>query len=122
MLSAKSIQVANKRQSRRAADRLVLQLRVDGPGIRRGRVPIPELVTICQEMQNAISRQAEALEGRKTVHPGPVSLIIRRECTLELVGIKGGCATLQFDVGTPQVTLEENSFQIERPTESRAND
>jgi hypothetical protein len=84
-----------------------LQLRVDGPGIRRGRVPIPELITICQEMQNAISRQAEALEGRKTVHPGPVSLIIRRECTLELVGISGGCATLQFDVAKPQVTLEE---------------
>ena len=107
ILSPKSIPLANKRQTRSAADKAVLQLRVDGPGIRRGRVPIPELITICQEMQNAISRQAEALEGRKTVHPGPVALIIRQECTLELIGIKGGSATLQFDVAKPQVTLEE---------------
>lgn len=99
--------MAKKRQIRSTTDNLILQLRVDGPGIRRGRVPIPELITICQEMQNAISRQAEALEGRKTMHPGPVSSIIQRECTLELVGIKGGCATLQFDVAKPRVTIEE---------------
>jgi len=99
--------VAKKRQIRGPANNQVLQLRVDGPGIRSGRIPIPELITICQEMQNAISRQAEALEGRKTTHPGPVASIIRRECTLELVGIKGGCATLQFDVAKPQATIME---------------
>jgi hypothetical protein len=73
--------------------------------VRRGRIPVPDLIRICQEMQNAVSRQAEAQEGKKTMHPGPVALSIQQECTLELVGIKGGSTLLQFDLAKPQIPL-----------------
>ncbi len=84
----------------------VLRLKVDGPGIRKGRVPVPELVRICREAQDAINRQAEALKKRKTYHPGPVGHSIQEECTLELIGIHGNSpTTLDFDLRKPQRAL-----------------
>lgn len=86
--------------------RPVLQLKVDGPGMRKGRIPVPELVRICREAQDAINRQAEALKKRKTYHPGPVGLSIKEECTLELIGIHGNSpTTLDFDLRKPQRAL-----------------
>ena len=83
-----------------------MQLKVDGPGIRKGRVPVPELVRICREAQDAINRQAEALKKRKTYHPGPVGHSIQEECTLELTGIHGNSpTTLDFDLRKPQRAL-----------------
>jgi hypothetical protein len=85
----------------------VLQLKVDGPGIRKGRVPVPELIRICEEAQNAINKQAEALKQRKTYHPGPVEHSIQEECTLELIGIHGNSpTTLDFDLRKPQRALD----------------
>jgi hypothetical protein len=100
--TAKKRRKVNERQS-------VLQLKVHGPGVRSGRLAVPDLIRICQEMQNAISRQAEAIEGRKTLHPGPIAQTIQLECTLELVGIKKGTTTLQFDVAKPQTRLFEDA-------------
>ena len=69
-------------------------------------MPIPELVRICQEAQNAINKQAEALKKRKTYHPGPVGHSIQEECTLELIGIHGNSpTTLDFDLRKPQPAL-----------------
>ncbi len=52
-----------------------------------------------------MNRQAEAIEGRKTVHPGPVSQQIRHECTLELIGIRKGSTQLDFGLAKPQMVL-----------------
>lgn len=101
--------MANKKRKSelQSGPRPVLQLKIDGPGMRKGRVPIPELVRICQEAQNAINRQAEALKKRKTYHPGPVGHSIQEECTLELIGIHGNSpTTLDFDLRKPQRTLD----------------
>jgi hypothetical protein len=94
--------------SRRSKDKssVILRLRVNGPGIRKGRIPVPELIRICQEAQNAVNRQAEALQGRNTVHPGPIPGVIRRECTLELVDVGSGSATLDFDLQRAQLPLD----------------
>ncbi|MGI8741567.1 MAG: hypothetical protein ACR2NN_03145 [Bryobacteraceae bacterium] len=46
------------------------------------------------------------MEGRKTVHPGPIADSIRHECTLELIAIKKGSTTLQFDFAKPQLPLD----------------
>lgn len=83
----------------------VLQLKVRGPGVRSGKIPVPDLIRICADLQNAVRRQAEALEGRKTIHPGPTTLQIREECTLELIGIKKGTTTLNFGITKPQIPL-----------------
>lgn len=56
----------------------------------------------CEEAQRAINRQAEALEGRRTIHPGPIIESLRKECTLELIGMKRGSTRLQFGLVRPQ--------------------
>jgi hypothetical protein len=108
---------AKKNETRRAKrnprkGNVLLQLKVDGPGIRRGRIPVPDLIKICQETQNAVSRQAEAIKGRTTLHPGPIAASIQQECTLELIGIGVGSATLRFDLAKPQMPLFEEAGRL----------
>lgn len=85
----------------------VLTLRVRGPGIGNGRIPVPDLVKICQEAQAAVKKQAEAMEGRKTTHPGRVAAAILDECTLELIKVGKGSTTLQFAFAKPQMKIAE---------------
>jgi hypothetical protein len=82
-----------------------LKLRVRGAQIRPGRIPVPELIVICQSAQAAVNRQAEALEGRQTLRPGPPPDTTKLECTLELLGIGKGSAVLAFDQAKPQQNL-----------------
>jgi hypothetical protein len=89
----------------------VLRLKLRGPGIGRGRIPVPDLIKICQEAQAAVKKQAEAMEGRKTIHPGPVAAGILDECTLELIGIKKGSTTLEFAFSKPQMQIAEMEAQ-----------
>lgn len=84
----------------------ILQLKLRGPGVARGRIAVPDLIKICQEAQNVINKQAEAMKGRKTIHLGPTSGTIQQECTLELIGIKKGSTTLQFGLAKPQIPFE----------------
>jgi hypothetical protein len=79
-----------------AGKKPILTLRVKGPGVRSGRISIPDLIQICSEAQNSLNRQAEAVEGFKTMHPGPVKNVIRKGCTLDLVRIGKGSTTLSF--------------------------
>jgi len=95
--------MANKRRNKSVP---ILQLKLGGPGLRRGRIPVPDLIRVCEEAQNLVNKQAEALKGRKTRHPGPTAGTIQHECTLELIGIKRGSTTLQFDLAKPQMNLE----------------
>lgn len=84
----------------------LLTLKVEGPDIRPGRIPIPDLLVVCEHAQSAVNRQAEAIEGRElTLRPGPKIGKVRQECTLELVCIGKGSATLGFDRAKPQQTL-----------------
>ncbi len=98
---------------RMKGDRPVLELKVSGPNIRRGRIPLPELIKICQQAQKAVLRQAEALEGKRTLHPGPANATIVKSCTLELVGVKGGSTRLQFSPAQQQVPLPEAPTLVE---------
>src|SRR5438552_3411198 len=85
----------------------VLRLKLRGPEVRSGRIPVPDLIKICQEAQTAVKKQAEAMEGRKTIHPGPVASAILEECTLELIAIKRGSTTLEFAFARPQLRIAE---------------
>ena len=88
-------------------DKPILRVKLKGPGVRSGRIAVPDLIRLCEEAQNAVIRQAEAIEGRKTIHPGPPSNAIRNECTLELMAIKKGSTTLEFALARPQLKLDE---------------
>jgi hypothetical protein len=83
----------------------VLKLKLRGPGVRKGRISVPDLIRICGEAQNVINKQAEVMKGKKTIHPGPTSGEIQDECTLELIGIKDGSTVLEFDLAKPQLNF-----------------
>lgn len=91
-----------------------LKLTLDGPGVAQGRISIPDLIRVCEEAQNAVTRQAEALEGRKNIHPGPTTVGIRAECTLDLVSIDEGSTVLGFDLARSQMILQDqNTLGVE---------
>jgi len=94
-----------QRKRRIPKAKLALALKVSGASIKSGRIPIPELLVICQHAQSAVNRQAEALEGRPTLRPGPKLGKVRLECTLELVSLGPGSAVLGFDKARPQANL-----------------
>lgn len=91
-----------KKRKSKPGKKAILTLRVKGPGVRSGRISIPDLIRICSEAQNSLNRQAESIEGFKTMHPGPVKDLIRNECTLDLVHIGKGSTTLSFVPAAPQ--------------------
>jgi hypothetical protein len=111
MLEAEPRGMAKKK---RILSRPVLRLTLKGPGVRRGHITVPDLLRICEQAQNTINKQAEALKGRKTIHRGPTTAIIQQECTLELTGIKGGSTTLEFGLAKPQAHFEfKEQFGVE---------
>ena len=83
----------SKRQKR---PRSILRLKVHGPHIKPGRIPIPELLVICEQAQLAVNRQAEVLRGKPGLRPGPTATLVKDECTLELFSIGRGSAVMSF--------------------------
>lgn len=76
---------------------------------------MPLLLKVCSEAQTAVNRQAQALEGKRTLRPGPVIASVSRECTLELFGLKKGSTTLNFARAAEQGMLVESqsmSFEV----------
>jgi len=91
----------------RRRPRTILRLRVAGPGIRPGRIPIPDLLVICGEAQSAVTRQAEAMLGGKSLRTGPARETVRAECTLDLFAIGKGSATMSFAQPESNQTLQQ---------------
>lgn len=83
----------------------LLKLRIDGPGVRSGAISVPDLIHICQAMQDAVNRQAEAMRGGQSLRPGPHSAVVSQECTLELTGIGKGSTVLPFTLAKSQQPL-----------------
>jgi hypothetical protein len=83
----------------------LLKLRIQGPGVRSGAIAVPDLIRICKATQDAVNRQAEALQGGQSLRPGPKMLVVYKECTLELTGIKKGSTILPFTLAKPQQPL-----------------
>ena len=84
-----------------------LKVKVEGPGVHRKSIPIPDLVKICSGIQSAIHRQAEAMEkpSAQTLRRGPITANVQKECTLELFGIVAGSTGLLFRYSKPQEHL-----------------
>lgn len=80
----------------------VLKLRIEGPGVRSGSISVPDLLRICESAQNAVNRQAEAMQGKVSLRPGPRTANVIAECTLELTGIEKGSSVLPFRLANPQ--------------------
>ena len=68
---------------------------------------MPDLVKICDQVQAAVNRQAEALEGLKTLRPGPYTARTKIECTLDLLPPRKGSTVLPFAIAKPQMALSD---------------
>ena len=85
----------------------VLKVKVSGPGVAPGRIAIPDLTTICNQIQCAVNRQAEALEGLKSLRPGPFTAKAKVECTLEVLPFREGSTVLAFVLARPQIPIDQ---------------
>jgi hypothetical protein len=93
------------KKKRISASSPILKLKLRGPGVRKGRITVPDLIKVCESAQNLVNKQAEVMKGKKTIHPGPTADSIQDECTLELIGIKDGSTVLEFDLAKPQLNF-----------------
>jgi len=102
---------ANKRQSGEIPvprrPKYVLKVDIDGPGVHKKSIAIPDLVKICEAIQTAVHRQAEAMQkpSAQTLRRGPITATAQKECTLELFGITSGSTGLSFRYAKPQQYL-----------------
>jgi hypothetical protein len=88
-------------KSRKRRGRRALTLKIEGPGIRPGRVPLPELVEICKHIQAAVMKQADVIQGHRSTRPGRKTAKVLDHCTLELSALGTGSARLSFDAYRP---------------------
>jgi len=95
MRNRKKIIRAKKEQARPT---YALKVKVEGPGVHRKSIQIPELLKICSALQSAVHRQAEAMErpSATTLRRGPITASAQDECTLELTGLVAGSTGLLF--------------------------
>jgi hypothetical protein len=73
----------------------LLKIKITGPDLKPGHIPVQLLLKICGEVQRAVNRQAKALAG-KPLGPGRHTKEVVQECNLDLVGLKKGSTTLDF--------------------------
>jgi hypothetical protein len=73
--------------------------------VQPGMILVPDLLRICQAVQDAVNRQAEAMRGGTSLRPGPRTNEVHEECTLALVGIEKGSTVLPFRLAKPQQLL-----------------
>jgi hypothetical protein len=84
-----------------------LKVKVEGPGVHRKSIAIPDLLKICTAIQTAVHRQAESMQRptANTLRRGPITASAQQECTLELTAITGGSTGLTFRYSKPQQHL-----------------
>lgn len=103
--------IASKKQSGEIPvsrrPKYVLKVEVDGPGVHKKSIAVPDLVKICEAIQTAVHRQAEVMQmpSAQTLRRGPITATAQKECTLELFGISSGSTGLSFRYSKPQQHL-----------------
>jgi hypothetical protein len=84
-----------------------LKVEIEGPGVHKKSIAIPDLIHICEAIQSAVHRQAEVMERptAQTLRRGPITTSAQQECTLELTSITAGSTALSFKYAKPQQSL-----------------
>jgi hypothetical protein len=84
-----------------------LKVEIEGPGVHKKSIAIPDLIRICDAIQSAVHRQAEAMQrpSAQTLRRGPITASAQQECTLELTSITAGSTALSFKYAKPQQPL-----------------
>ena len=72
----------------------LLTIKISGPGVKPGCVALPVLLKICHEAQEAVNRQAQAIELKTSGKP--MTEAARQGCMLELIALKRGSTALEF--------------------------
>jgi hypothetical protein len=81
----------------------LLKIKIAGPGVKPGCIALGLLYKICNEAQEAVNRQAQAIESKTTGKP--ITEAALRECGLELVGLRRGSTILEFSPASKRRSL-----------------
>ncbi len=92
----------------RASARHLLSIKIDGPNIKPGRIPLTDLVALGESLTKAIERSALSLGGEVlSSKRGRRSRKLTDPCALELVSIGEGSVTLGFERVTKTPKFDE---------------
>src|SRR5258708_4780082 len=81
----------------------LLEIKISGPGVKPGCIALGLLYKICHEAQEAVNRQAQAIESKTSGES--ITEAAMRECRLELVGLRKGSTILEFSPASKRPSL-----------------
>src|SRR5450432_584816 len=93
----------------------LLEIKISGPGVKPGCIALGLLYKICHEAQEAVNRQAQAIESKTTGKP--ITEAAMRECRLELVGLRKGSTILKFSPANKQSLPKTELLGVEAVSE-----
>lgn len=86
----------------------LLTIKLDGPKIKPGRIPLSDLVALGDRLMKAIERSAMILGGKAvSLKRGRRAKKLREPCALDLVSIGRGSVTLGFERTTKLPEFDE---------------
>ncbi|MDR7415796.1 MAG: hypothetical protein QN193_06580 [Armatimonadota bacterium] len=83
-----------------------ITIRLTGPAVAQGRIPVDDLVLLARQVQAAVERIALVLRGESGMKPGRRPAEVERLTRLEVVGLGRGSVVLQLDLARDQQALE----------------
>ncbi|MGE5591899.1 MAG: hypothetical protein ACM3ZA_14995 [Bacillota bacterium] len=92
----------------------ILVVRMDGPGVRVGRIPLADLVLFGKHLQMAVDRVARVLTGEeRSVRRGKKPKSVEASCTLEVVAFQPGSFQLALDLPRDQLQFQEIDLGVQ---------
>lgn len=92
----------------------LLLVRLDGPEVRGGRIPLSDLVLFGRHLQSAVYRVARVLLGDgRSVRPGKKPKGIESSCTLEVVAFQPGSFQMSLDLPRDQLQFEDTDLGVQ---------
>jgi hypothetical protein len=87
----------------------LLTLKLDGPEVQTGRMPVDELTLVLKKVQLCVKRLGQVLLGEvSAAKPGRLKGEIEAACNLDVVAVEGGSFVIGLDLPAdqqPQITL-----------------
>ena len=91
-----------------------LQVRFEGPGARKGRILLADLVFFGRHLQSAVDRVARALSGdARSARPGKKPRGIQASCALQVVALEPASFQLTLDLARDQMQLEDLDLGVQ---------
>ena len=85
--------------------RIFLRVRIEGPAVRAGQIPLRDLVHFGRQFQTALDRVARVLAGQISIRRGQPPRVLRESTALRVLALEKGSVGLVMDLPRVQPSL-----------------